>query len=340
MAQLSTGTISLSEVNTNLSIGSTTNISLNQANVRSIAGIPSGTISMNNLRGKTSYSQTLATFSTTGGTQYYTIPSGVTTIRVKVWGGGGAASSGPTGPVAGGGGYIQGDIAVTPGQTLTINVGAGGIGWSDTEGYGGSAFPAGGNGANFGGGGGGRSEVFYASSGLIAGGGGGSGYSFAGDGGNGGPGGYFGANGANGTNSCNGGAGNCFGGGGGTISAGGAGGIGSGNTGFSGGYNFGGNQHNSNIPGGAGGDGYYGGGAGGSGLTGCGDAGGGGGGGCSYGYGVSNLQYLNGSNGSPGGVSDVDRPTSGRSVLGNYGAGQGANTSGYRGGNGYVVIKN
>ena len=49
---LPVGTISMSQVNTELGIPSTTTISLNQANVRALAGVPSGTISMSNLQGK------------------------------------------------------------------------------------------------------------------------------------------------------------------------------------------------------------------------------------------------------------------------------------------------
>jgi hypothetical protein len=52
---LPVGTISMSQVNTELGLPSTTTISLNQANVRSIAGVLSGTISMNDLRGKTAF---------------------------------------------------------------------------------------------------------------------------------------------------------------------------------------------------------------------------------------------------------------------------------------------
>jgi hypothetical protein len=49
---LPTGQISMSEVNTELSLAATTTISLNQTNVRTLAGVASGAISMDNLRGK------------------------------------------------------------------------------------------------------------------------------------------------------------------------------------------------------------------------------------------------------------------------------------------------
>jgi hypothetical protein len=49
---LPVGTISLSQVNTELNLPSTQTISLNQAAVRTLAGVPSGIISMDNLRGK------------------------------------------------------------------------------------------------------------------------------------------------------------------------------------------------------------------------------------------------------------------------------------------------
>lgn len=52
---LPVGTISLSQVNTELQLASTTTISLNQASVRSLAGVSSGAISMSNLQGKTYY---------------------------------------------------------------------------------------------------------------------------------------------------------------------------------------------------------------------------------------------------------------------------------------------
>jgi hypothetical protein len=52
MALPASGQISLSQVNTELSIASTTQISFNQTNVRSLAGVASGQIAMSNLHGK------------------------------------------------------------------------------------------------------------------------------------------------------------------------------------------------------------------------------------------------------------------------------------------------
>ena len=46
------GQISLNDVNVELGVAGTTTISMNQTNVRTLAGVPSGQISMSNLQGK------------------------------------------------------------------------------------------------------------------------------------------------------------------------------------------------------------------------------------------------------------------------------------------------
>ena len=59
------GTISLSQVNTELGRASTATISLGETAVRNLAGVPSGAISMSNLWGKSAY--TPMSLSYTGG---------------------------------------------------------------------------------------------------------------------------------------------------------------------------------------------------------------------------------------------------------------------------------
>src|SRR3954469_22605891 len=75
------------------------------------------------------WSQT-QTFTTSG---TYTVPAGVTSITVEVWGGGGAGGGYQTfkNTFAGGGsggGYVRTVMSVTAGQTYTVTVGAGGTG--------------------------------------------------------------------------------------------------------------------------------------------------------------------------------------------------------------------
>jgi hypothetical protein len=112
----------------------------------------------------------------TGADASYTVPAGVTKIRVKMWGagGGGGQSGGP----GGGGAFVEGDLCVTPGEVLTLIVGGGGLGGNglqpNTNAYGGGgASPDKGADA---GGGGGRTAIRRNSTGVeiaIAGAGGG-----------------------------------------------------------------------------------------------------------------------------------------------------------------------
>ncbi len=74
------------------------------------------------------------TFSTPGGNQAWTVPSGVSQISVQVWGagggGGGGNCSGCGGDSGGGGGggYASKMVSVTPGQIIYAGVGTGGSG--------------------------------------------------------------------------------------------------------------------------------------------------------------------------------------------------------------------
>lgn len=71
---------------------------------------------------------------TTPGTYTFTVPAGVTSLRISVWGGGGAGGGAHSqnGAKAGGGGeggsFVRGVYTVTPGTSYTVVVGAGGTG--------------------------------------------------------------------------------------------------------------------------------------------------------------------------------------------------------------------
>jgi hypothetical protein len=66
----------------------------------------------------------------TAGTYSFTIPAGVTSVRVQLWGGGGggggSTAAGNVGSGGAGGGYAEGIFTVSPGQALSIAIGAGG----------------------------------------------------------------------------------------------------------------------------------------------------------------------------------------------------------------------
>lgn len=76
-----------------------------------------------------SYSQTF-TDNTANGNETWTVPAGVTSVTVQVWGaggsGGGSDSNGYGGGGAGGGGYSTKTFSVLAGQTINYNIGAGG----------------------------------------------------------------------------------------------------------------------------------------------------------------------------------------------------------------------
>ena len=217
-------------------------------------------------------------------TQSWTVPAGVTTATIKMWGAGGGSGDYTTNEKTGGGcgAYMTGTLTgLVQGETLTLYVPLGG-GYASTTSTinpngGAGGWPGGGAGTNddtygeYSGGGGGYAAVAYSGTLLaVAGGGGGGGA----------------------TNAAN----NDYGAGGGTASSGGAGQIGKGTTGGgtgtvstvgAAGSPAGTATAGSSLQGGAGGTGsaLYAGGGGGGGYNGGGggnEDGGGGGGGASY----------------------------------------------------------
>ena len=94
------------------------------------------------------YAQTTESF-TSPGTISWTVPAGVTSIEIECWGGGGAGGGvnvtanidqGAAGGGGKGGMYTLTTLAVTPGSTLTISVGAGGTGTTGAGNSGGASW--------------------------------------------------------------------------------------------------------------------------------------------------------------------------------------------------------
>lgn len=111
------------------------------------------------------------TFNYTGAQQTFVVPPGITSVNIKTWGAQGGANWVSN---VNFGGYVEGDVAVTPGSTLYIYVG--GQATTTTGGFNG-----GGNGEGAGKGGGGGTDVriggtTYNDRVVVAGGGGGAGY--------------------------------------------------------------------------------------------------------------------------------------------------------------------
>ncbi|TNF32373.1 MAG: hypothetical protein EP329_10490, partial [Deltaproteobacteria bacterium] len=102
---------------------------------------------------------------TASGEHAFVVPAGVTTLHAKLWGAaGGTTTTSPERHEGGAGGFVGGDFAVTPGETITVEISP-----VQTSTYGSTAF---------GGLGGPRAAVWRVSATdelLVAGGGGGSG---------------------------------------------------------------------------------------------------------------------------------------------------------------------
>jgi hypothetical protein len=87
-----------------------------------MSGIVLGNITMDNI----TFQPKVFVFTTITSTQAFTVPAGVTSINVLLVGGGGAGGSGWQGGGGGGGGFVEDTLAVTPGTSYTITIGAGG----------------------------------------------------------------------------------------------------------------------------------------------------------------------------------------------------------------------
>lgn len=87
----STGPISLGDVNVELGKASTTNISMGNTDVRTLAGVPSGTISMSDLRGKSNVAFTpdggpsAAAFVTINASDFFSVSVTITCTQSAVW---------------------------------------------------------------------------------------------------------------------------------------------------------------------------------------------------------------------------------------------------------------
>jgi hypothetical protein len=259
----------------------------------------------------------LATYAT-GLAVPFIVPAGVTSIDYDVKGAGGGYGKANGGK----GGRVQGTLTVTPGETLLISVGLGGV-----------------TGAVFntsrrtGAGGGGSSGIYRGVNPLaIAGGGGGGGGEGSGGG----------APGAGGDSATNGSAGNSAGGGTkGNAGAGGAGGTagGAGNAGQAGGVKNGGGGANGNSATGdgpAGGVGDGNGGAAGNGATTTRGNGGGGGGG--YGGGGGGGGDASSTNGGGGGAGGDNLATGTGTTVTNNGGANGGTATGQNGSDGSVSL--
>ena len=281
----------------------------------------------NRIRGTSAERPSDVKYVFTGSDESYTVPSGTTSINVKIWG---AGSSGYGATVNGGGsgGFVSGTVAVSSGDVIKIVVGDGGVGY----GGGGSNYAGAGTVETWGAvatWGSGYTGIFttsvsHSNSILIAGGGGSTGSQSGSAGGSGG-----GTTGGAGTPSS--GTNGSTAGGGGTQSAGGAGYA-------AGGALQGGNSDGTATYGhGGGGSGYYGGGSprGSNGISGSVGAGGG----SSYTGGtgtnaVTNPVNTQGSNGS--GTTTAAPNASDSSYVAGIGEGKSGNT---QGGKGLIVFE-
>ncbi len=277
-------------------------------------------------------------FTNTGALQTWTVPNGVFSIDVKMWGAGGAGGSYNATRInsGGSGGYVSGSLNVTPGQVLNLVVGSGGKVYPNntTSQYGGGG--AGGSSLYYCGGGGGRSAIQFVSGTdyVTAGGGGGGGTSRLSAGNVNTIGIAYGGAGGGVSGGASGATYNCGAATGGTQSAGGTQVEALGNNGGSGSIYTGGNGNTVYYGSGGGGGGYYGGAGGGCDWWN--GYGNGGGGGSSYVANLTSSVNTQGNINTAGAQAAAPNSSDANYISGVGIGGAGGTTN--NGGNGLVVI--
>jgi sugar lactone lactonase YvrE len=132
---LSNGTVTL-QSSSNAPTGGTTSLSFSNATAGyplarmyavdlSSSTAPGGIASSALVLQSSLPTSNVTSFLYTGADQSFTVPSGMTSMTVSLWGAGGGYN-GYYGAGAGGGAYLRGTLTVTPGQVLSIISGAGG----------------------------------------------------------------------------------------------------------------------------------------------------------------------------------------------------------------------
>jgi hypothetical protein len=125
MTLQTSGPISLSQVDLEINTSATTQISMSQ--LRTLASVPTGPIRFSDLYGKASFQPMIYK---TVGTTTFTVPSGITNLKVLALGAGAGGGSGTATDAGGGGGAGEirntSTFSVQGGDILTIVVGSGG----------------------------------------------------------------------------------------------------------------------------------------------------------------------------------------------------------------------
>lgn len=113
-------------INLELGRSATATSNLNETALRTLAGVPSGAISLSNFYGKSNFTPVSRTF-TTGTSD--TVPTGATQVRIRIVAGGGNSEAGGgfgsevIGAGGGGGGGREFTIAVTGGNSISFSIG-------------------------------------------------------------------------------------------------------------------------------------------------------------------------------------------------------------------------